>query len=1435
MLRRQTSTHSPKPNATIVTSLTTMDRPNDDLVIISMYESVLDHLLTPPQVKEQLMQSQSIDKKWQTVTMHKQLFQDSKAQHVIKWSESDIALLSSLQRSHVPDLQSLSKLRLILSSANLEMMESFLEAEGVSILLTAIENRICKNPMSELDTAILYEILNCFKVVMNNDTGMEGFLDCDSSVGIICKCLRFDNKLITLLVLEMLSVCSYYSEPSATMVIEGMRSYARSNKELPFYCLVKALQEQDIEVKANVMQFINSMIMGVPDISAQTLLHGDFTRIFLNEKYEQASSLLNKEIIMMKNYISSGNRLKVWSLKSIFGPKSKSLKKIEAITNKRSHLLTYTQDNNQFSQSMNIIEEDNNNLKDDSIEFNEEYDNFATDELLEHDGFEVFSENKTSLFVNPNKGSMAGLLTAAKNVDKIENKLIEMVGGKKTKRRWFELNRTSFRWCHGHEKEVEFKGNVTIASIIGIRNFATDQNICDACKYTFEIETTERVYALGCETAVDKDNWVTALRSAYDHHQIMKGVHKIKIKELSYDNIIKYSEMYYKQGTVLRSIQFEHRKVMIATCGLDLSDVNILNSYIKSECIAAGNNAYLLSILTELLLIPTGANSIWELIVNGLKKLREVVLKNDDFSDNSKDIFHSNDIGAIPLLLKRKAEMGGTSYAHVNKLALSTIIAENECVRLQAELKTIQEQLEKNQHFNNNNNNNNSNNNVIQSELHMIPINVNSIAITPSNLNKFSIYDDMRSKGITEEAIKQKMKIDKISENDINSYFSTQTLKDNTSSVNNNNENNTNKSNEIMDEKYIKYEKMRKILPEGAVRQKMTVDGISEIEINQFFMGTLGSGTSQPSAGSNTSGMSPSAPPLPIVNEKFSKYDKMKKILPEGALRQKMKADGISDNDINQYFDPNSTTTNITGTTGTTIVTGTKLPPPDIPPEGMLMKPKIKPNIKLKGFFWTKLKTSEINPNVVWYNLPEHNLTSFDQKEIEEWFTTVTTTSSQNNNNNKSNNVIKQGGVTAIKLFSVLDSQRTQNILIFMGKIRMDSNQIMNLIIELDPDRLTQELTSSIISILPTAEELVAIKSYTSSNNLDRASQLIFNFNRIPRLVQRMESHDIIFSWMNNANAVNGQIITIQRACEELKTSQKSVDKLLSIILALGNYINGDTPRGQAYGVKIDVFSKISLMKSSYPHNGTLMNFIAHQLEQNYQNKLINSDLHLLANKWIAIHAAGELSFRQIKNDVNALDEKLIRLNNEFIRIKDGKENVGLDGELETVKGLVTNPLYRRLDNFLTQSKPKLLLIKNHIKEVEEQVDQIMNRYCEHMNDNNAEDDPCKTFFSYLSLFSRNLHSSYEENITKKILLEKSINLNIIQNNHNNSHNNDNNNNKTIKNNLNDINIDNKRVSRNRDKPTENIFNKFHSSQEASSDSVVAEFKQKLFERMQRL
>ena len=89
------------------------------------------------------------------------------------------------------------------------------------------------------------------------------------------------------------------------------------------------------------------------------------------------------------------------------------------------------------------------------------------------------------------------------------------------------------------------------------------------------------------------------------------------------------------------------------------------------------------------------------------------------------------------------------------------------------------------------------------------------------------------------------------------------------------------------------------------------------------------------------------------------------------------------------------------------------------------------------------------------------------------------------------------------------------------------------------------------------------MKEFKDPNLLDNASKLIYHFNRIPRIAQRMECHELSFTWTTNADLVSNSIRTLVKSVGELNEAKGNFEKILSLILAIGNYINGDTARGQ--------------------------------------------------------------------------------------------------------------------------------------------------------------------------------------------------------------------------------------------------------------------------------
>ena len=109
--------------------------------------------------------------------------------------------------------------------------------------------------------------------------------------------------------------------------------------------------------------------------------------------------------------------------------------------------------------------------------------------------------------------------------------------------------------------------------------------------------------------------------------------------------------------------------------------------------------------------------------------------------------------------------------------------------------------------------------------------------------------------------------------------------------------------------KFSKYETMSKNqLPDGAIRQRMSLDGLSQVEQESFFDKSYLNDQDQsvsPVLGQETlpkKSVTPSTPTVVNSSSRYEKYEKMYRMLPEGAVRQKMSMDGFKDEEIDGFF-----------------------------------------------------------------------------------------------------------------------------------------------------------------------------------------------------------------------------------------------------------------------------------------------------------------------------------------------------------------------------------------------------------------------------------------------------------------------------------------------------------------------------------------------------
>ena len=206
---------------------------------------------------------------------------------------------------------------------------------------------------------------------------------------------------------------------------------------------------------------------------------------------------------------------------------------------------------------------------------------------------------------------------------------------------------------------------------------------------------------------------------------------------------------------------------------------------------------------------------------------------------------------------------------------------------------------------------------------------------------------------------------------------------------------------------------------------------------------------------------------------------------------------------------------------------------------------------------------------------------------------------------------------------------------------------------------------------------------------------------------------------------------------------------VLSMILAIGNYLNAGTKWGLAYGFKFETINKLESMRATQSAQGSMIHILSRILNDHAPEVLTISE------KWIAISAAASISFRQILSDVELLESQVKKLSQEFQRIRDEEVNMGLDGQFEDRRGYVTFPLNRRLESFLEVASPRMDNIKAQVDSIEKNVGHLMSRYGESFS-LSSDEDLCKKFFQTVAVFFRSLRTAAEENLKMKRAAEKS-------------------------------------------------------------------------------
>jgi hypothetical protein len=160
-----------------------------------------------------------------------------------------------------------------------------------------------------------------------------------------------------------------------------------------------------------------------------------------------------------------------------------------------------------------------------------------------------------------------------------------------------------------------------------------------------------------------------------------------------------------------------------------------------------------------------------------------------------------------------------------------------------------------------------------------------------------------------------------------------------------------------------------------------------------------------------------------------------------------------------------------------------------------------------------------------------------------------------------------------------LDPKRTQEVTIIVTKLP-EPEEVGKALITLDQSVLNSDQVDGLLKILITSEELKLYKSMGEDGNWDKGERYLVKINDIPNHQIKLKIWSLTNKFEEKLPGVTESLEYMVSACDEIKNN-KHFKLILSIILGLGNILNGGSNRGQADGFSLDLLNKLPGVKDN--------------------------------------------------------------------------------------------------------------------------------------------------------------------------------------------------------------------------------------------------------------
>jgi len=297
-------------------------------------------------------------------------------------------------------------------------------------------------------------------------------------------------------------------------------------------------------------------------------------------------------------------------------------------------------------------------------------------------------------------------------------------------------------------------------------------------------------------------------------------------------------------------------------------------------------------------------------------------------------------------------------------------------------------------------------------------------------------------------------------------------------------------------------------------------------------------------------------------------------------------------------------------------------------------KKNTKPPIKMRAFHWNVVQPKQLE-GTIWKGLTDDSVV-FDVKQFEVSFSVKDAPKPVKGAEGSADEEKKKKQV-----IELIDSKRSYNINIALARFRMTHAAIRDAILAMDEIVLGEDKVSALLKCAPTEEELEQVKEYHGEEDLLGNTEKFFRtIANIPRVDKRLECFFFKMKFSTYCEEHERSVTFLELASRALKGSQ-NLKTLLEYMLALGNYLNGGTTKGGAYGFKLDTINKLKSTKSS-DNKSTLLHFLVKTVDTK------NKTLRAFVDELSCLHPASRVETAILASDVAKLRASLNKVDAEI-------------------------------------------------------------------------------------------------------------------------------------------------------------------------------------------